>query len=80
QESPQLQEIYLKLREQWTINQGTTQQEVRSSIGNSEPQGYSTQDRLATLETHLTMLSSAGFKTVAVPWRFFGLAIFGGWV
>ncbi|MDJ0601017.1 MAG: class I SAM-dependent methyltransferase [Crocosphaera sp.] len=79
QESPQLQEIYSKLREQWTINQGTTIQNVRSNIGNSQPQGHSGQDRLATLETHLTMLSSAGFKTVANPWRFFGLAIFGGW-
>ena len=80
QEPPQLQEIYLKIREQWTINQGTTIENVRSKIGNSQPQGYSGQDRLATLETHLKMLSSAGFKTVANPWRLFGLAIFGGWV
>ena len=57
-----------------------TIENVRSKIGKSEPQGHSGQDRLATLETHLTMLSSAGFKTVATPWRFFGLAIFGGWV
>ncbi len=80
QESPQLQEIYSNLREHWTTNQGTTIDKVRSFIGNSEPQGHSGQDRLATLETHLTMLSSAGFKTVTNPWRFFGLAIFGGWI
>ena len=80
QESSQLQEIYLNLREQWTITQGTTIDNVRSKIGNSQPQGHSGQDRLTTIETHLTMLSSAGFKTVANPWRFFGLAIFGGWV
>lgn len=79
QESEELQNIYLKLREQWTINKGTTITEVRSQIGNSQPQGYSGQDRLATLDNHLTMLSSAGFKTVAVPWKFFGLAVFGGW-
>jgi len=80
QESPQLQEIYVNLREQWTINQGTTVSEVRSKMGNSEPQGYSGQDRLATLDDQLTMLKSAGFITVAVPWRFLGLGIFGGWV
>ncbi|MGK7955254.1 MAG: trans-aconitate 2-methyltransferase [Crocosphaera sp.] len=80
QESPKLQDIYSKLREQWTIDQGTTIENVRSNIGNSQPQGHSGQDRLASLETHLTMLSSAGFTTVANPWRFLGLAIFGGWV
>ncbi|WP_024750220.1 class I SAM-dependent methyltransferase [Crocosphaera subtropica] len=80
QESPQLQDIYGRLREQWTISQGSTITKVRSQMGNSQAQGHSGQDRLATLETHLTMLSSVGFKTVAVPWRFFGLAVFGGWV
>lgn len=80
QESEQLQESYLKLREKWTQTQGKTIADVRSLIGNSQPQGYSGQDRLATLDTHLSMLKLAGFKSVAVPWRFFGLAIFGGWV
>ena len=70
----------MNLREKWTTNQGTTIQEVRSNMGISEPQGYSGQDRLGTLESHLNMLSSAGFKNVANPWRFLGLAIFGGWV
>lgn len=80
QESSQLQPIYSTLREQWTMAQGTTIAEVRSQIGNSLPIGYSGQDRLATLDAHCTMLTKAGFKTVAVPWRFFGLAIFGGWI
>jgi trans-aconitate 2-methyltransferase len=80
QESPQLQEAYQYLRQQWTEAQGTTLAAVRSQIGTSEPQGYSGQDRLASLDTHLNLLSQGGFQTVAVPWRFFGLAIFGGWV
>jgi tRNA (cmo5U34)-methyltransferase len=79
QEAPQLKEAYQDLREKWTEGQGTTFAEVRSQIGTSEPQGYSGQDRLASLDTHLNLLSQAGFETVAVPWRFFGLAIFGGW-
>ncbi|MEM8779800.1 MAG: class I SAM-dependent methyltransferase [Cyanobacteria bacterium P01_G01_bin.49] len=80
QESSQLQEIYSALREKWTMAQGTTITEIRSQIGSSVPQGYSGQDRLATLESHCTMLTQAGFNTVAVPWRFLGLAIFGGWI
>ncbi len=80
QESSQLQDIYLNIREQWAIEQGTTLTDIRSQLGNSQPQGYSAQDRLASLETHLQWLKLAGFKTVAVPWRFLGLAIFGGWV
>lgn len=80
QESSQLQEIYSRVREEWTKNKGTTIAEVRSQTGNSQPQGYSGPDRLTTLNTHLTMLSSVGFKTVEVPWRFFGLAVFGGWI
>ncbi len=80
QESVTLQETYQTLREQWTLAQGTTVKEVRSQIGNSQPQGHSGQDRLASVEAHLTMLSQAKFKTVTVPWRFFGIAIFGGWV
>ncbi len=80
QESEQLQAPYLALREQWAQERGTTIASVRSQIGNSVPQGYSGQDRLSTLDAHLSMLKLAGFKTVVVPWRFFGLAIFGGWV
>lgn len=80
QELPQLTDAYQSLREQWTQAQGTTLAEVRSQLGTSEPQGYSGQDRLASLDTHLNLLSDVGFQMVAVPWRFFGLAVFGGWV
>ena len=45
--------FYLKLREQWTINQGTTITDVRSTMGISQPQGYSGQDRLGSLDSHL---------------------------
>ena len=37
-----------------------------------------TQDQLATLDAHLQMLQTAGFTTVAVPWKYYGLAVFGG--
>lgn len=80
QESEALKTIYATVREQWTNAQGTTLREIRAQIGNSQPQGYSGQDRLASLSDHVKMLSNAQFKTIAVPWRFFGLAIFGGWI
>ncbi|MGK7945653.1 MAG: trans-aconitate 2-methyltransferase [Microcystaceae cyanobacterium] len=79
QESEFLRETYQYLREKWSNNQGIDGEFVRSKIGQSEPQGYSGQDRLASLLTHQTMLSQAQFKTFAIPWHFFGLAIFGGW-
>ncbi|MEQ8957570.1 MAG: SAM-dependent methyltransferase, partial [Coleofasciculus sp. C2-GNP5-27] len=33
---------------------------------------------LATLAAHLEMLKAAGFESVAVPWKYYGLAVFGG--
>lgn len=78
-ESPALAEIYQAAREEWARQQGTNLAEIRAKVGNSTPEGYSSQDQLATLETHLQMLTQAGFKTVAVPWKYYGLAVFGGW-
>jgi tRNA (cmo5U34)-methyltransferase len=77
-ESPALAEIYQGAREEWANQQGTNLTEIRAKVGNSSRQGYSDQDQLATLDTHLQMLTQAGFKTVAVPWKYHGLAIFGG--
>ncbi|UKP00555.1 class I SAM-dependent methyltransferase [Nostoc sp. UHCC 0870] len=77
-ESPALAEIYQEAREEWANQQGTNLTEIRAKVGNSSQQGYSDQDQLATLDTHLQMLTQAGFKTVAVPWKYYGLAIFGG--
>ncbi|MFE1745877.1 class I SAM-dependent methyltransferase [Coleofasciculus sp. H7-2] len=79
-ESPAMQEIYQTAREEWTLQQGTTLAEIRDKIGKSNPQGYSGQDQLATLTSHLEMLTIAGFGTVAVPWKYYGLAVFGGFV
>ncbi|MBR8836615.1 MAG: class I SAM-dependent methyltransferase [Stigonema ocellatum SAG 48.90 = DSM 106950] len=79
-ESPALAEVYKAAREEWAVQQGTNLTEVRSKVGVTTTYGYSSQDRLATLEAHLQMLSKVGFETVAVPWKYYGLSVFGGWV
>ncbi|MBE9049556.1 class I SAM-dependent methyltransferase [Nostocales cyanobacterium LEGE 11386] len=77
-ESPTLAEVYKLAREEWASQQGTNLTEVRAKLGTSSTQGYSSQDQLATLNTHWQMLTTSGFKTVAVPWKYYGLAVFGG--
>ncbi|MGQ9865503.1 MAG: class I SAM-dependent methyltransferase [Pseudanabaenaceae cyanobacterium] len=52
--------------------------EVRARMGVSVEHGHSGPDRLATLAAHLEMLQRAGFETVAVPWKAYGLAVMGG--
>jgi trans-aconitate 2-methyltransferase len=79
-ESPALAEVYKTAREEWSVEQGISLTEIRAKRAISTTQGYSSQDQLATLDTHLQMLSKAGFKTVAVPWKYYGLTVFGGWV
>jgi tRNA (cmo5U34)-methyltransferase len=77
-ESPALNEVYKAAREEWASQQGIPLAEVRTRIGTSSSYGYSSQDQLASLEHHLQMLVNAGFATVAVPWKYYGLAMFGG--
>lgn len=79
-ESPALAEIYQAAHEERVAQQGTTLAEIRDRIGTSTTHGYSNQDQLATLATHLQMLTAAGFQQVAVPWKYYGLAVFGGGV
>ena len=86
-ESATLAEIYNAAREEWTEKQGTTIQSVRSRLARNSNSvdcfasyGYSSQDQLATLDVQLQMLVKAGFNTVAVPWKYYGLAVFGGFV
>ena len=78
-EAPPLSESYQAIREDWARQQGTTLTEIRSKLGNSNSHGHSSHDRLATLSTHLQLLKTAGFDTIAVPWKYYGLAVFGGW-
>ncbi|MFH7028740.1 MAG: class I SAM-dependent methyltransferase [Heteroscytonema crispum UTEX LB 1556] len=78
-ESPTLTEIYKAAREEWATQQGKTLTEIRAKVGTSSTYGYSSQDQLATLDAHLQMLTKSGFATVAVPWKYYGLAVFGGW-
>jgi tRNA (cmo5U34)-methyltransferase len=77
-ESPALESIYQAARNAWAQQQGIDLTAVRSQIGTSVEQGYSGPDRLATLDWHLTALTHAGFTTTAVPWKYYGLAVFGG--
>jgi trans-aconitate 2-methyltransferase len=77
-ESPVLAEVYQSVREDWAAQQGTTLAKIRSRLGTSSTQGHSSQDQLATLSGHLQMLTKAGFHVVAVPWKYYGLAVFGG--
>lgn len=77
-ESPALAEVYKAAREEWAVEQGINLTEIRAKRATSTTQGYSSQDQLASLETHLQMLIEAGFKTLAVPWKYYGLAVFGG--
>ncbi|MDZ8066785.1 MAG: class I SAM-dependent methyltransferase [Nostoc sp. DedQUE08] len=77
-ESPALAEVYKAAREEWAVKQGINLTEIRAKRATSSSQGYSSQDQLATLDAHLQMLSKAGFKAVAVPWKYYGLAVFGG--
>ncbi|BAY89262.1 MULTISPECIES: class I SAM-dependent methyltransferase [unclassified Tolypothrix] len=79
-ESPALVEVYKAAREEWANQQGKTLAEVRAKVGTTTTQGYSSQDQLASVDAHLQMLRQAGFLTVAVPWKYYGLAVFGGWL
>ncbi|MBH8572527.1 methyltransferase domain-containing protein [Nostocaceae cyanobacterium CENA369] len=79
-ESPALAEVYKSAREEWAAQQGTNLIEIRAKLGTSSTQGHSNQDQLASLNAHLQMLATAGFKIVAVPWKYYGLAVFGGWL
>lgn len=79
-ESPAMSEIYNAVREKWATQQGTKLTEVLAKRGITNPQGHSSHDRLATLTNHLGMLTQAGFQTVAVPWKYYWLAVFGGFV
>jgi len=79
-ESPALAEVYKAAREEWAVQQEISLTEIGAKRGATSTQGYSSQDQLASLDAHLQMLSKAGFKTVAVPWKYYGLTVFGGWL
>lgn len=76
-EFPALGSTYQQIREDWAAKLGATLAEVRAKTEKSTPYGYSNPDQLATLDAHLQMLQTAGFTTVAVPWKYYGLAVFG---
>ena len=84
-ESPILEEIYKTVGKEWEEKQGTTIEKVSSRLASNSDSvdyaasyGYSSQDQLATLDAQLQMLRKAEFNTVAVPWKYYKLAVFGG--
>lgn len=77
-ESPQLEEVYKLAREEWTVRNNINLVDVRVKIGSSDTHGYSSQDQLATLEEQINMLKTAGFNTIAIPWKYYNVAVFGG--
>ncbi|NEP03190.1 MAG: class I SAM-dependent methyltransferase [Symploca sp. SIO2E9] len=79
-ESLALKEVYQERREDWAQSQGTSLAALRTKFGTNVSQGYSGPDRFATVYSHLQMLTTAGFTSVAVPWKYYGMAMFGGMV
>ncbi|MEH2318012.1 hypothetical protein [Nostoc sp.] len=67
-------------RQEWAVEQGITLTEIGTKRGASSKHPRLLQSRPASLDAHLQMLSKTGFKTVAVPWKYYGLAVFGGWL
>ncbi|MCT7982254.1 class I SAM-dependent methyltransferase [Laspinema sp. A4] len=77
-ETSALEAIYQAVREEGVKAQGISLENVRAKCGKSIPQGYSGPDRLATVLEQVDLLKSADFATVAIPWKHYGLAVFGG--
>jgi len=77
-EFPELSDLYQQSRQCWARKQGLDLEAVRSKIGKSDTQGYSSQDQLATLDTHFQMLKEAGFSKTAAIWKYYNLSVFGG--
>ncbi len=78
-ETPHLRAVYQSVREEWAQEKGEAIAATRTKVGETVPHGHSEQDRLASLSTHLQMLTAAGFENVAIPWKYFGFAVFGGY-
>ncbi|WP_338043112.1 MULTISPECIES: hypothetical protein [Okeania] len=76
----ELAEVFKHIQQEWAISQGTTLTEVHAKMGTSNSYGYSNQDQLASLSAHLEMLTTANFIPVAVPWKYYKFAVFGGFV
>lgn len=74
---PQLADTYQQARQSWAQQRGIDLDAVRAKLGRSEDYGYSSHDQLATLAEHLQMLEKAGFRSVAVPFKYYGYAVFG---
>jgi len=77
-EFPELSDLYQQSRQCWARKQGLDLEAVRRKIGKSDTQGYSSQDQLATLDTHFQMLKEAGFSKTAAIWKYYNLSVFGG--
>ena len=79
-ETPALEDVYQTAREKWISQEGIDLAAVNIKKGKSDTQGYSSQDQLATLNDNLEMLKTAGFTNIAVPWKLYKIAVFGGFI
>lgn len=77
-ESAELAQVYQLAREEWAARNNINLVEVRLKMGTSDTHGFSYQDQLTTLENQTQMLKNAGFSTVAIPWKYYNNAVFGG--
>ncbi len=77
-ETPGLEEVYNTIRQEGVMAQGITLEKVRAKCGKAVPQGYSGPDRLATVLEQVDLLKAADFAAVAIPWKHYGMAVFGG--
>jgi tRNA (cmo5U34)-methyltransferase len=79
-EAAQLVAAYQALREAWTAQQDTSLEAVRAKMGSGDTHGHSSHDHLESLQAHLSLLTQAGFHALEVPWKYYGQAVFGGFV
>ena len=77
-ESPEIAKVYQTMSEAWTASNSTPREQVQTQLGARESQGHSSHDHLATLALQLRLLQQAGFTSVEVPWKYYGMAVFGG--
>ena len=78
-ESPEMAAVYQSVADAWTRAQGSTREQVQAKLSTGTNHGHSSHDHLATLALHLDLLQQAGFASVEVPWKYYGMAVLGGW-
>lgn len=76
---PNLVEVYQRIREEWAVSHGTTLIKLREKIAPTKSEGYSHEQQMGDLLEQVAMLKNVGFDPVRVPWKYYQLAVFGGY-